>query len=158
MWPFNSHLLSDVTYTHARPSMLSVTRTVMDGRSIEALERAEAHSYWDLLNKVPSRCSRGQTSRSKDRDISTSLQKIPNLGIYFPCQAQPTGRTLPLGPRREPTMNVPYPVLTVARSRLLVAALALISAVAALQQAVVIPILPRLVVAFDSPSRQSPGH
>lgn len=49
-------------------------------------------------------------------------------------------------------MNVPVtPVLTVARSRLLVAALALISAVAALQQAVVIPILPRLVVAFDSP-------
>ena len=43
------------------------------------------------------------------------------------------------------------PALTGARSKLLVAALALISAVAALQQAVVIPILPRLVTAFDSP-------
>lgn len=41
--------------------------------------------------------------------------------------------------------------LTGVRSKLLVAALALISAVAALQQAVVIPILPRLVTAFDSP-------
>lgn len=50
------------------------------------------------------------------------------------------------------------PALTGARSKLLVAALALISAVAALQQAVVIPILPRLVTAFDSPSRRSPGH
>lgn len=43
------------------------------------------------------------------------------------------------------------PPPTAGRSHLLVIALAVIAAVSALQQAVVIPILPRLVVAFDAP-------